>query len=143
MKTSKNGYEIIKKYEGLRLTAYKCPAGIWTIGYGHTGSVKPSDTITKARAEELLADDVAFAERAVNSVVTVDLTQGQFDALVSFAFNLGGAKLAKSTLLRKLNAGDYDGAHAEFPRWNRSGGQILTGLTLRREEEADLFGASP
>ena len=139
---SSAGLNMIEKYEGLYLNAYQDPgAGIWTIGYGHTGSdVKPGQTITKAEAEQLLKKDVAGAEKDVRNLVKVPLTQGQFDALVSFTFNLGAGALKSSTLLKKLNAGDYAGAQAEFGKWVHAGGKVLPGLVARRQEEATMFG---
>jgi len=137
---SRNGLDLIKGFEGLRLSAYQDAAGVWTIGYGHTGSVHPGDRITQAQAEALLQKDTAWAQQAVRDQVKVPLTQGQFDALTSFTFNLGAGALAKSTLLRKLNAGDYAGAQAEFGKWVHAGGQVLQGLVRRRAAEAELFG---
>ena len=137
---SQNGLDLIKGFEGLRLSAYQDSAGVWTIGYGHTGNVKPGDRITQAQAEDLLQKDTAWAQQAVRDQVKVPLTQGQFDALTSFTFNLGAGALAKSTLLNKLNAGDYAGAQAEFGKWVHAGGQVLQGLVRRRAAEAELFG---
>jgi spore coat assembly protein SafA len=137
---SQNGLDLIKGFEGLRLSAYQDSAGVWTIGYGHTGNVKPGDRITQAQAEGLLQKDTAWAQQAVRDQVKVPLTQGQFDALTSFTFNLGAGALAKSTLLSKLNAGDYAGAQAEFGKWVHAGGQVLRGLVRRRAAEAELFG---
>ncbi len=139
---SQNGLDLIKGFEGLRLSAYQDSAGVWTIGYGHTGNVKPGDRITQAQAEELLQKDTAWAQQAVRDQVKVPLSQGQFDALTSFTFNLGAGALEKSTLLKKLNAGDYAGAQAEFGKWVHAGGQVLQGLVRRRAAEADLFGNS-
>jgi lysozyme len=132
-------YEIIKQFEGLRLEAYKCPADVWTIGYGHTNKVKQGDVITEGEADILLALDVQEAERAVSSYVDVDINQNQFDALVSFVYNLGAGNFKSSTLLKKLNQGDYLGAANEFHRWNKAGGKVLRGLVRRREAEANLF----
>jgi spore coat assembly protein SafA len=137
---SQSGLDLIKGFEGLRLSAYQDSAGVWTIGYGHTGNVKPGDRITQAQADELLQKDTAWAQQAVRDQVKVPLTQGQFDALTSFTFNLGAGALAKSTLLSKLNAGDYGGAQAEFGKWVHAGGQVLQGLVRRRAAEAELFG---
>lgn len=139
---SQNGLDLIKGFEGLRLSAYQDSAGVWTIGYGHTGNVKPGDRITQAEAERLLQQDTAWAQQAVRDQVKVPLTQGQFDALTSFTFNLGAGALEKSTLLKKLNAGDYAGAQAEFGKWVHAGGEVLQGLVRRRAAEADLFGGS-
>lgn len=137
---SQNGLDLIKGFEGLRLSAYQDSAGVWTIGYGHTGNVKPGDRITQAQADELLQKDTAWAQQAVRDQVKVPLSQGQFDALTSFTFNLGAGALEKSTLLKKLNAGDYAGAQAEFGKWVHAGGEVLQGLVRRRAAEADLFG---
>lgn len=140
-KTSDRGIALIKEFEGLRLTAYKCAAGVWTIGYGHTEGVTGAMIITEETADELLARDLSKFEAGVSELVKVEINQNQFDALVSFAFNVGLANLAKSTLLRKLNGGRPVGeVQAEFLRWNKAGGKVLTGLTKRRNAEAYLFG---
>lgn len=131
--------DVIKHYEGLRLKAYKCPAGVWTIGYGHTQHVKDGDVITNEQADLYLLDDLRDAENAVNIHTKVKLNQNQFDALVSFVYNLGSGSFELSTLLKKLNAGDYLGAANEFKRWNKAGGKVLNGLVKRRETEANLF----
>ena len=132
MKISQKGLDLIKNFEGLELKAYKDSVGILTIGYGSTGShVKSGMTITAEQAEELLKQDVSRFEKGVNDLVKVSLTQNQFDALVSFSFNLGLGNLKSSTLLKKLNASDYTGAVNEFLRWNRAGGKVLNGLTRR------------
>lgn len=131
--------EIVKEFEGLKLEAYKCPAGVWTIGYGHTRGVIPGDAITEAEAEVFLAEDLEDSEDAVNAYVDVKLNQNQFDALVSFVYNLGAGDFRSSTLLRKLNSGDYLGSANEFKRWNKSGGVVLNGLVRRRAAEANLF----
>ena len=139
---SAQGLDLIKDFEGLRLAAYQDSAGVWTIGYGHTGGVQPGDRITQAEAEKLLEQDTAWAQQAVRDLVNVPLTQGQFDALTSFTFNLGAGALESSTLLKKLNAGDYAGAQAEFGKWVHAGGEVLPGLVRRRAAEAELFGSS-
>jgi lysozyme len=139
MKRIKN-LSLIKKHEGLRLEAYlPTPNDVWTIGYGHTHTTKKGQKITEAQAEELLRRDIAWAEEAVNKLVVVPLTQNQFDALVSFVFNVGVGAFSKSTLLRLLNAKDYEGAANQFLRWNKQKGKVLNGLTKRREEERKLF----
>lgn len=141
MKTSSTGRALIRQFEGDKLTAYICPAGVLTIGVGHTGSdVKRGMTITQAQSDALLVADLAKFEKAVAAAVKVPLTQNQFDALVSFAFNVGVGALRDSTLLRLLNAGDYKGAAAQFGRWNKGGGSVLPGLVKRRADEAALFG---
>lgn len=138
--TNLRGIDLIKQFEGLRLTAYQDVVGVWTIGYGHTGpDVTPGLAITQQRAEQLLINDLAQFERGVNDLVTVQINQNQFDALVSFAYNLGVGALQKSTLLRLLNAGSYKPAADEFPRWNRAGGNVVAGLTRRRYAERQLF----
>lgn len=139
MKISKQGIELIKKYEGLRLKAYKCPSNIWTIGYGHTKNVVKGMHITGKQAESFLKDDLKVFEEAVNSYVKVELNQNQFDALVSFSFNCGTGSLKKSTLLKKLNNKNYEEAANEFLRWNKSNGIMLEGLVKRRKEERELF----
>ena len=121
------------------MQAYQDSVGIWTIGYGCTTDVTPGQIITLGEAEKRLLEDVKHAETCVNGAVTVPLTQNEFDALVSFVFNLGCAKFRSSTLLRKLLDSDYDGAAAELKRWNRAGGEVLAGLTRRREAEEKLF----
>lgn len=130
---------LIKQAEGLRNTAYKCPAGVWTIGYGHTSGVRKGMRCTETQAEVWLMDDLRESEQAVDYLVKVPLTDNQRGALVSFVFNVGAGNFAASTLLKKLNAGDYDGAASEFARWNKAGGKILPGLTKRRQAEAALF----
>jgi len=140
MKISPKGLAVIKQFEGLRLTAYKCPAGVLTIGYGSTGAhVKPGMKITEQEAERLLLDDLSRFEVGVHEVIKQPLTQGQFDALVSFSFNVGLGALRESTLAAKLKAGDVVGAANEFARWNKAGGKVLPGLVKRREAERDLF----
>lgn len=139
MKTGINGLNLITEYEGLRLQAYKCPADIWTIGYGHTTGVSANDVITEEDALFFLRQDVAETERAVSQYVHVPLTQNQFDALVSFVLNVGVGNFRTSTLLKKLNAGDDGGAAREFERWIHSGGKTLSGLVRRREAERALF----
>jgi lysozyme len=139
MKTSKNGINLIKKYEGCYLKAYKCPANVWTIGYGRTKGVKQGMKITKAKAEAHLKDDLVTFENAVDKYVKVPINQNQFDALVSFSFNCGTGALKTSTLLRNLNKKDYSGAANEFLRWNKANGKVLNGLTKRRKEERTLF----
>lgn len=139
MKISEVGLDLIKSHEGFRSDAYLCPAGVWTIGYGHTGDVEEGQSVTEEEAEELLLQDVAFAEDAVNSLVEVELSQQMFDALVCFVYNVGVGAFEQSTLLRFLNQGQMEEAAEQFLRWNKAGGKELTGLTRRREAERDLF----
>ena len=144
MQTSDKGIALIKEFEGCKLTAYQDSVGVWTIGYGWTQPVdgKPiraGMTIKQETAERLLKTGMVSYESDVSRLGKVGLTQGQFDALVSFTYNLGARSLSTSTLLRKLNAGDYAGAADEFLRWNKAGGKVLNGLTRRREAERALF----
>lgn len=139
MKVSGAGIELIKRFEGVRLVAYLDSVGVPTIGYGHTKDVALGDTCSPEQAEEWLIEDCADAEKCINGAVTVPLTQHEFDALVSFVFNLGCGNFRKSTLLRRLNESDYDAAAQEFLRWDKAGGQVLAGLTKRRMAEARLF----
>lgn len=133
------GLQIVKDSEGLRLKAYVCPAGVLTIGYGSTGDhVKPGMVITEARADELLREDLARFEDWVAANCS-PATDNQFSALVSFAFNLGNGALKDCTLRRKHMEGDYVGAAAEFPKWNKAGGRVLAGLVKRRQREAQLY----
>lgn len=140
MRISQAGIDLIKEYEGCKLEAYKCPAGVWTIGYGHTGpDVYKGRYIGPTMATMLLREDLERFEREVTAMLVIPVRQHQFDALVSFAFNLGSSALRKSTLLRKLNNGDYAGASAEFDKWTRAGGKVLPGLVRRRAAERKLF----
>lgn len=139
MQTSKKGINLIKQFEGCRLTAYKCPSGVYTIGYGHTKGVTKGQKISQERANSLLGQDIKEYENAVNRLVSAPLNQNQFDALVSFCFNCGVGAFKTSTLRKKLNAKDYKGAANEFPRWNKGGGKVLKGLVKRRAAEQKLF----
>lgn len=136
---SQAGIDHIKSFESCRLKAYLCPANVWTIGYGHTAGVKPGDQISQMQAERYLKADLVSVEQDVQKIVRVPLTQGQFDALVSFAFNCGTRALSTSTLLRKLNQCDYDGAAQEFSRWVYANGKRLGGLERRRGLEKRMF----
>lgn len=137
---SQNGQVLIEKFEGLRLTAYQDMVGVWTIGYGHTGpDVKPGLVISQQQAVQLLINDLARFNNGVNALVTVKLNQNQFDALVSFSYNLGLGSLQNSTLLRLLNAGNFQAAADQFPRWDRAGGKEVAGLLARRNAERALF----
>ena len=139
MKISNNGLDLVKHFEGLVLEAYKCPAGVWTIGYGHTKDVQPGDEWSEDHAEHMLEVEMEEYEKYINDLVTVELNQNQFDAMVSWVYNLGSSNLQASTLLKVLNAGDYEGVPAQIMRWNKAGGKVLEGLTRRRQAEADLF----
>ena len=142
MKTSPKGIALFKSAEGLRLKTYPDPGtgGLpWTIGYGSTSGVTRNMVITEAQAEQMLAADLVRFERIVERAVRVPVTQGQFDALVSFTYNVGEGNFTKSTLLRKLNAGDAAGAAEQFTRWVNAGGKVLPGLVKRRVAERALF----
>lgn len=147
MQTSPEGIALIKGFESCRLTAYPDPGtggAPWTIGYGWTlpvdgKPIKPGMKIDQATADRLLKTGLVSYENDVQKLVKVKLTQNQFDALVSFAYNVGSRALSTSTLLKKLNAGDIKGAADEFLRWNKAGGKVLNGLTRRREAERALF----
>ncbi|KAA0260064.1 lysozyme [Hafnia alvei] len=144
MRASENGINLIKQFEGCKLTAYQDSVGVWTIGYGWTQPVdgKPvakGMVTTQQKANDLLKQGVVQYENGVNSLVKVQLNQNQFDALVDFAYNLGVNALKGSILLKKLNAGDYAGAANEFTKWNKAGGKELAGLMRRREAEKTLF----
>ena len=137
---SSAGLALTKSHEGLRLTAYRDCAGILTIGFGHTGpDVREGQTISEAEAENLLLADLAPAIRCVNDAVKVPLTQGQFDALVDFVYNSGRGNFLRSSLLVKLNSGDYAGAAAQFMKWVYAGGQVEEGLVRRRAAEVAMF----
>ncbi|HKU64451.1 MAG TPA: lysozyme [Rhizomicrobium sp.] len=133
------GLALVKAHEGLRLEAYQDTSGIWTIGYGHTKGVRPGDSISAERAEQLLEADLMDAERAVAALVKVPLTDNQFSALVSFVFNLGEGAFARSTLLRKLNEGGHGLVPASLKSWIFDNGKVLQGLVKRRAAEAALW----
>jgi lysozyme len=144
MKVSKEGLELIKKHEGLRLDAYRCPAGVWTIGYGITssagvGKVVPGMKITHAQAEDMLRRALGVYEQGVLKALNRAPTQNQFDALVSFAFNVGVPAMSKSSVIRHYTAGDLNKAANAFSMWNKAKGKVLPGLTRRRAEERALF----
>lgn len=139
MPISEEGVALIRYFEGCRLDAYLCPAGVWTIGYGHTRDVSEGDVIDQEQAEALLIEDLEEFEGYVTALCQRSLEQCQFDALVSWVFNLGPGNLKSSTLLRRLNAGDLGAVPDEIRRWNKAGGRVLSGLVKRREAEALMF----
>jgi lysozyme len=144
MHTSDEGFELIKKFEGCELEAYQCAAGVWTIGYGYTKDVKEGDVWSEEKADFMLWRELDDEyEHYINSLVTAPINQCQFDALVSWVYNLGPANLKVSTLLKKLNAGEYNEVPAQIKRWNKAtvNGErkVLPGLTRRREAEALMF----
>ena len=139
MSPSDKALDLIRQFEGLRLAAYKCPAGVPTIGYGTTRGVKMGMTVTKDEAEKLLQADVTPFSDRINKLVKVKLNQNQFDALVSFVYNVGSGAFADSTMLKLINQNLLDDAANQFIRWNKANGEVLTGLTRRRMAERDLF----
>lgn len=133
------GRALIKEFEGLRLQAYLCPAGLWTIGYGHTRTARSGMVISAAQAEWLLDDDVRIIAREIENLVTVPLTDNQFAALACFTFNVGAKNLAQSSLLLLLQRGWYEQVPAQLTRWNKVRGEPMGGLTRRRAAEARLW----
>ena len=142
MKTGTKGIDLIKHFEGCELEAYKCAAGVWTIGYGHIKGVTSNSVITQEQAEQMLVEELNEYEGYINNMVTVPLSQNQFDALVSWVYNLGGGNLKASTLLKVVNSGEFNGVPEQIMRWNKAGGKVLEGLTRRRQAEADLFSGN-
>lgn len=148
MKTSDAGIALIKRWEGERLTAYLCPANVWTIGVGHTaamGDPKPVSgmRITADESTAILRRDLSKVEKDVDAAVNVPLNQRQFDTLVSFVFNVGIGAFRKSTLLKRLNAGDYQAVPDELMKWTRVSGKVNHGLVNRRKAEADFWRGAP
>lgn len=142
MKLSQRGIDLIKQFEGYSSKAYPDPAtggAPWTIGYGTTKGVKPGMIITAEQAEKMLRDDVAKFESGVSSLITSPTTQGQFDAMVSLAYNIGLGNFGKSTLLKKHNARCYTCAADQFRVWNRANGKVMNGLTKRRAAEREVY----
>lgn len=142
MKLSQRGIDLIKQFEGYSSKAYPDPAtggAPWTIGYGTTKGVKPGMIITAEQAEKMLRDDVEKFESGVSSLITAPTTQGQFDAMVSLAYNIGLGNFGKSTLLKKHNARCYTCAADQFRVWNRANGKVMNGLTKRRAAERQVY----
>jgi lysozyme len=139
MQYSKKGIQLTEGFEGCRLTSYQDTGGVWTIGYGHTHLVGPGMTCTQEQAEIWLRTDMAVAETGVQALVKIPLTQGEYDALVDFAFNCGVGNLRVSTLLKLVNTGDFAHAAAEFEKWDHVNSQVVAGLLRRRlAEEAEF-----
>ena len=130
---------MIKHFESCKLTAYQDSVGVWTIGWGHTAGVKKGDNWTQDEADDILLNDLEKFEGYVNQYVKVPLAQNQFDALVSWTFNLGPGNLKSSTMLTKLNEKSYDEVPSQMKRWNKAGGKVLRGLERRRNAEAAMF----
>jgi lysozyme len=139
MEISKEGLALIKKFEGYEQHAYKCPAGIWTIGYGHTKNVQSGDEWSQTHAEHMLMVELEEFCHYIDTMVKVPLEQYQYDALVAWIYNLGPTNFKESTLLKVLNQGDYEDVPHQIKRWNKAGGRVLQGLVRRREAEALLF----
>lgn len=136
---SPDAVALIKHFEGCKLKAYKCPAGVWTIGYGRTQGVKQGDVCTQDQADEWLVDHLTPINRQIDLYVHKPLKQHQRDALACFIYNVGANAFAGSTMCRKLNLGDYEGAAKEFGRWTKANGRELPGLITRRAAERSLF----
>ncbi len=139
---NKAGFELLRTFEGFHATAYLCPARHWTIGYGHTRTVRPGMNITREEAEVLLRDDVHWAEKTVERCVRVPLNDNQFSALVCFVFNVGPQAFENSTLLKLLNRGWYEQVPLQLMRWTQAAGETLGGLTRRRIAEGRLWNAN-
>tara|TARA_R100000995_G_C3450602_1_gene107961 strand:- start:86 stop:541 length:456 start_codon:yes stop_codon:yes gene_type:complete len=139
LKTSQEGISLIKSFEGCELESYRCSANVPTIGFGHTAGVSDGDTCTQEEAETMLAEDLQEFEDYVKKYVESDLEQNEFDALVAWTYNLGPNNLAESTMLKELNAGNFEEVPRQMKRWNRAGGEVLDGLIRRREAESLLF----
>tara|TARA_R100000935_G_scaffold34356_1_gene54974 strand:+ start:1737 stop:2180 length:444 start_codon:yes stop_codon:yes gene_type:complete len=139
MKISLEGIKLIKAFEGCELKAYQDAVKVWTIAYGRIKEVKEGDTCSQEQAEEWFAEELPEYESYVNDMVEVSLLQNQFDALVSWVYNLGPSNLRSSTLLKVLNSGEYKSVPEQIKRWNKAGGKVLEGLTRRRKSEALLF----
>lgn len=139
MVINQRGVELIKSFESLELKAYLCPADVWTVGYGHTKTARFGQLITRARAEELLIQDLRWVEATVSAGVEVPISGNQFAALCSFVFNVGPGNFRKSSLRKLLNRSWYGQVPAQLMRWNKVDGRILSGLTRRRAAEAQLW----
>jgi len=139
MRISPEGLAFIKRMEGCSLTAYLDSVKVPTIGVGHTRGVKMGDTCTEEQADQYLLDDLESVYSDIEALVDVPLTQGQFDSLCSWVFNLGGSALRSSAMLKLLNQGNYTASAQQMLRWDKAGGQVLAGLTKRRAAEAAMF----
>lgn len=139
MNISEEGKQLIKKFEGCRLSAYKCSAGVWTCGWGATRGVSEGDEWSQSYADERFDGDIVEYENYINDNVTAPLSQHQFDSLCAWVYNLGPANLKSSTMLKVLNQCKYEEVPYQMKRWNKAGGEVLEGLVRRREAEALLF----
>lgn len=139
MNISNNGMQFICRWEGVRYEAYQDTGGVWTLGYGHTRGVRSGQRCSEEDAQAFLRSDLQSVETALAQKVTVPISQGQYDALASFVFNIGTSAFSQSTLLNKLQQRDYAGAAGEFPRWCHDNGRVINGLLARREAEQAMF----
>ena len=139
MQLSNKGHDLLKYFEGCELEAYQDSVGVWTIGYGHTKGVHEGMVITQEQAEQMLLDELKEYEGYVEDMVEVELTQEQFDALVVWVYNLGPTNFKNSTLLKRINEGNFEDVPYQLKRWNKAGGKVLLGLERRREAEAKMF----
>ena len=139
MRTSEPGKEFIKDFEGCKLEAYQCSGGVWSIGYGHTRNVQEGDKITSKEADAFLVKDIEMVEVHVDRLVNVHLLRHEWDAIVSWCFNLGCGNLRASTMLQVINSGDLDKVSEQIIRWDKVGKKAVAGLTRRRKAEAQLF----
>tara|TARA_Y100000004_G_scaffold183463_1_gene231304 strand:- start:2316 stop:2756 length:441 start_codon:yes stop_codon:yes gene_type:complete len=139
MQLSNKGHDLLKYFEGCELEAYQDSVGVWTIGYGHTKGVHEGMVITQEQAEQMLLDELKEYEGYVEDMVEVELTQEQFDALVVWVYNLGPTNFKNSTLLKRINEGNFEDVPYQMKRWNKAGGKVLLGLERRREAEAKMF----
>ena len=143
MKASENAFKLVKMFEGCRLQPYQDQVGVWTVGYGSTTDVTPGEAITQAEAESRLVEDMSHAENCVNQLVTVQLTQAEFDSLCSWTFNLGCKRLRSSTMLQRINEQRFDDAVIEMRKWDMAGGKHVPGLIRRRYAESKHFESTP
>lgn len=140
MKTSQKGIDLIKHFEGCRLKAYRDIIGVWTIGYGHTGlDVSPNLVINQEQAESLLKKDLVNFEENLSKMITTELNQNQFDAIMDFTYNVGLGNFQRSTLCKKINERNFKAATDQFERWSRAGGNVIPNLIKRRTKEKELF----
>jgi lysozyme len=139
MQLSSKGHDILKYFEGCKLTAYQDSVGVWTIGYGHTKGVYDGMTISQSQAEQMLLEELVDCQTRIERYVEVPLNQEQFDALTVWVYNPGPTNLKSSTLLKRLNEGNFDDVPNQIKRWDKAGGRQLAGLTKRREAEARHF----
>jgi|ERR1700677_215436 len=139
MQYSKTGLALTESFEGCKLAAYQDSKGVWTLGFGHTAGVRAGQVCDQEQADAWLLEDVQTAVNDVNRLVSVPLTQNEFDSICDFVYNVGGGNFASSTMLKLLNAGNYSAAAEQFDRWDQAGGVVIAGLLRRREAEQSEF----